>query len=88
MTPWLVLASLLSVFIAAVAALTRKVRTMSASTDSLFAAVSDLSVQVTAVAAEVAHLKAGQTSPADTAAVDKAVSEIKAATDALRAALV
>ncbi len=83
----LVVASLFAVVILAIAALTRKVVLMSASTDSLFAAVSDLSVQVTAVKDKVDALKAGQSDPADTAAVEKAVQDIKAATSALASAI-
>jgi len=83
----LVVASLLSVFIVGVAALIRKVQYMSASTDSLFAAVSDLSVQVASVKAKVDALKAGQADPADAAVVAQAVVDIKAATAALAAAI-
>jgi len=89
MTVYLVTSALFSFIIVAVAALTRQVRiSMSQSTDTLFAAVSDLSVQVTAVAAKVAELKATQANPSDTAAVDKAVTDIQAATAALKAAIV
>ena len=87
MTVYLVLASLFSVIIAALAALGRKQNIMSATTDTLLAAVSELSVESAAVVKAVAELKAGQTSLADTAAVEKAVADIKAATDALKAAV-
>lgn len=87
MNVYLVTSSLFALIIVAVATLTRQVLSMSASTDTLFAAVSDLSVQVTAVAAKVAELKASQSDPADATAVSKAVADIQAATAALKAAL-
>lgn len=87
MTYYLVVASLFSVIITAIAALTRRVSSMSDSTNALFSALSDLSVQVAAVSAKVAELKASQPDPAEAAAVAKAVTDIQAATAALKAVL-
>ena len=70
---------------------------MSASTDALSAAVSSLSDAVASATASIKDLKdklAAVPAPAgdaigvvDTAAVDKAVADIQAATDALKAAV-
>jgi cell fate (sporulation/competence/biofilm development) regulator YmcA (YheA/YmcA/DUF963 family) len=80
-------AGLLSIILVLFASISQKVRSMSASTDSLTAAVTAIAAQVTAVAAKVAELKAGQTNPTDTQAIDKAVADIQSATQALAAAI-
>ncbi len=85
MTVHLVIAFL---FIAAMAALAKKVSLMSASTDSLASSVALLSDQVAMVAAAIQSLKAlPKPDPADVAAVDKAVSDIQKATATLQAAI-
>ncbi len=66
----------------------RRIRHMSASTDSLSAAVADLAMAVSVAIAAIQDLKSKLPDPADAAAVDKAVVDVMAASEALKAAVV
>lgn len=87
MSVYLVVASLFSIIIVAVAALSKKVSQMSASTDSLASAVASLSDATVRAVAKINELRAGQSDPVTTAAVDKAVLDLQTATAALVSAV-
>ncbi len=66
----------------------QRIRSMSASTDALSTAVAALTAQTSTVVIAIAELRAApKADPADTAAVDKAATDIIAAVASLQAAI-